>query len=45
MEPTVIGQPAINEISVIQPVTLPDMSLTLEERVSVLEEELNTNNY
>lgn len=42
MEPE---QPAINEVSVIEPVTLPDMSLTLAERVSNLEDELNTNNY
>lgn len=45
MEPTVVSQPAINEISVIEPVTLPDMSLTLADRVSAIEEELDTNNY
>lgn len=34
-------QPAINELADFQPVTLPDMSLTLPERVANIESDLD----
>lgn len=43
MDPIVVSEPAINEISDIQPVILPNPDLTIPERVSALEEELNSN--
>lgn len=43
MDSTVVSQPAINEMADLQPVILPDMSITLPERVSNIEEELNLN--
>lgn len=43
MDPTVVNQPAINEISDLQPVILPNPDLTLPDRVSNIEAELNIN--
>lgn len=41
MEPD-LTQSAINEIPEVQPVQLPDPSLTVPERLDRLEEELNS---
>jgi len=43
MDPTVVSQPPINMLADIQPVDLPDASITLPERVTTIEEELNIN--
>lgn len=42
-QPTVVGQPAINVSNDVEPVALPDQSLTLVDRVSRLEEEIQSN--
>lgn len=43
MEPTAVTQPAINEMPDVQPVVLPDNTLTVVERLARLEGELNIN--
>ena len=42
-QPTVVTQPPINVSNDVEPVTLPDQSLTLAERVARLEDELQLN--
>lgn len=44
MEEPVTVQPAINEIADFQPVVLPDQSLTLADRVSDIEADLDITN-
>lgn len=41
MDDQVSPQPAINETADINPVSLPDQSLSLSERVARLEDDLN----